>query len=176
MVLDLQFRISTNSKLTFTINPDFGQVESDPADVNLTAYDTYIQEKRPFFLQDTDIFNTPIEIFYSRRIGGTVPQYKIETIQDTILYTDIENSPDIFLDPNKFPNLDLILNFLCIIKPIINIKIILSINNKQKLTDLCRVLFIINHTINDIGVIPIISRRGTIFKILYALSVGNGMV
>ena len=67
--LDFKYRISTNSKLTFTFNPDFGQVESDPADINLTAYETYFEEKRPFFVDDVDIFRTPIEIFYSRRIG-----------------------------------------------------------------------------------------------------------
>jgi len=67
--LDIQYRINTNSKLTFALNPDFGQVESDPADVNLTAYETYFSEKRPFFMADIDIFETPIEIFYSRRIG-----------------------------------------------------------------------------------------------------------
>ena len=67
--IDFQYRINTNSKFTFTVNPDFGQVESDPADVNLTAYETYFEEKRPFFLKDIDIFQTPIEMFYSRRIG-----------------------------------------------------------------------------------------------------------
>ena len=67
--LDMQYRVNTNSKLTFTFNPDFGQVESDPADVNLTAYETYFEDRRPFFMNDIDIFETPIEIFYSRRIG-----------------------------------------------------------------------------------------------------------
>jgi len=67
--LDIVYRINPSSKLMLTINPDFGQIESDPANINLTAFETYFREKRSFFLKDMDIFETPIEIFYSRRIG-----------------------------------------------------------------------------------------------------------
>ena len=56
--LDMQYRINNNSNFTFTFNPDFGQVESDPADINLTAYETYFKDKRPFFIEDIDIFET----------------------------------------------------------------------------------------------------------------------
>ncbi len=69
MGLDMKYRINTNSILTLAVNPDFGQVESDPANINLTSYETYFPEKRNFFLKDSDIFVTPIELFYSRRIG-----------------------------------------------------------------------------------------------------------
>lgn len=68
--VDILYRLQTNSKLAFTINPDFGQVEADPANVNLTAFEPFFLEKRPFFLQDVDIFSTPIDVFYSRRIGA----------------------------------------------------------------------------------------------------------
>ncbi len=67
--LDMQFRPNTNSVSTFTINPDYGQIELDPQDINLTAYETYFSEKRPFFLENSTLFKTPIEVFYSRRIG-----------------------------------------------------------------------------------------------------------
>ena len=69
--LDIVYRINPSSKLMLTINPDFGQVESDPANINLTAFETYFKEKRPFFLNNMDIFETPVEIFYSRRIGDS---------------------------------------------------------------------------------------------------------
>ncbi len=50
--------------------PDFGQVEVDPTIVNLTNYEVYLPEKRPFFLEDAAIFKTPFQVFYSRRIGA----------------------------------------------------------------------------------------------------------
>jgi len=102
--LDLQYRINTNSKLTFALNPDFGQVESDPADVNLTAYETYFPEKRPFFMADVDIFETPIEIFYSRRIGekawgaGMTIYEETDRQDNDTLYYDI---PEIIIGAGK---------------------------------------------------------------------------
>ncbi|HEX8242718.1 MAG TPA: DUF5916 domain-containing protein, partial [Longimicrobium sp.] len=66
--------------LTGTINPDFGQVEVDPAVVNLSAFETFFPEKRPFFVEGADVFRFgqvrvgPAygfqQFFYSRRIGG----------------------------------------------------------------------------------------------------------
>ena len=90
--MDMQYRISTNSKLTFTFNPDFGQVESDPADVNLTAYETYFQEKRPFFMKDVDIFETPLEILYSRRIGEKAWGQGMKVYEDTLRVNDNDTS------------------------------------------------------------------------------------
>jgi len=82
--LDLKYRVSSNMSLDGTINPDFGQVEVDPAVVNLTAFETFFEEKRPFFIEGANIFSNfgrtgannfwgfnraePL-IFYSRRIG-----------------------------------------------------------------------------------------------------------
>ncbi|HEX6982523.1 MAG TPA: DUF5916 domain-containing protein [Balneolaceae bacterium] len=76
---DIQYGLSSNFTLTATINPDFGQVEADPAVINLSAYETFFPEQRPFFLEGTDIFQfgatqtynrfgNPM-VFYSRRIG-----------------------------------------------------------------------------------------------------------
>ncbi len=55
---DLSWRPSSNLQLTATLNPDFGSVESDDVVVNLTAYETYFPEKRLFFLEGTEVFET----------------------------------------------------------------------------------------------------------------------
>jgi hypothetical protein len=71
--LDLKYGLTSNITLDATVNPDFGQVEADPAVVNLTAYETFFQERRPFFIERADLFQfsegTPETFFYSRRIG-----------------------------------------------------------------------------------------------------------
>src|SRR5262249_44443538 len=57
--------------LAGTINPDFGQVEADPAIVNLSAYEVHLPERRPFFIEGDQIFASAVRsYFYSRRIGG----------------------------------------------------------------------------------------------------------
>lgn len=61
-----------SATLSATINPDFGQVEADPAVLNLSVFETFFPEKRPFFLEDSRIFVLPysqMPDFYSRRIG-----------------------------------------------------------------------------------------------------------
>ena len=68
---DLKMGLGSNLTLDATINPDFGQVEADPAEVNLTAYETFFDEKRPFFIEGSQLFeNIGPEFFYSRRIGA----------------------------------------------------------------------------------------------------------
>lgn len=78
---DLKIGITPNVTLDATINPDFGQVESDPSVVNLTAFETFLYERRPFFVEGTGLYrfelncyivvdcNTNEGLFYSRRIG-----------------------------------------------------------------------------------------------------------
>jgi hypothetical protein len=81
--LDLKIGLKSNLTLDAAINPDFGQVEVDPAVINLSAYETYYDERRPFFIEGSSIFEfgwggatswstfdwgTP-NFFYSRRIG-----------------------------------------------------------------------------------------------------------
>ncbi|MBW3628090.1 MAG: hypothetical protein KY464_02220 [Gemmatimonadetes bacterium] len=77
---DLKYRLTSNFTLDATINPDFGQVELDPAEVNLTAFETRFDEKRPFFVEGAEIlrFGTavqgnpeggPPQLVYSRRVG-----------------------------------------------------------------------------------------------------------
>lgn len=68
---DLKMGLGPNLTLDVTFNPDFGQVEADPAEVNLTAYETRFEEKRPFFIEGNDLFSTiGPNYFYSRRIGS----------------------------------------------------------------------------------------------------------
>ncbi len=76
---DVKYGVTSNLTLDLTINPDFGQVEADPAQVNLTAFETFFPERRPFFLEGSGIFRFGIalgdgdganeSLFYSRRIG-----------------------------------------------------------------------------------------------------------
>lgn len=70
--LDAKIGISSNFTVDLTVNPDFGQVESDPSVMNLTAFETFYEEKRPFFLEGLTIFDyefDDVSLFYSRRIG-----------------------------------------------------------------------------------------------------------
>ena len=80
--LDVKYALNSSLTLTGTINPDFGQVEVDPAVVNLSEFETFFPEKRPFFTEGVNIFRFddtpapshfnfifPPRMFYSRRIG-----------------------------------------------------------------------------------------------------------
>ncbi len=69
---DLKMGLGPNLTLDATFNPDFGQVEADPAEVNLTAFETFFSERRPFFIEGSDLFGGR-GTFYSRRIGATPP-------------------------------------------------------------------------------------------------------
>jgi hypothetical protein len=76
---DLKYGLSSNLTLNAAINPDFGQVEADPSVLNLSAFEQFFEERRPFFLEGSGIFtfNTSCGdidsgctgLFYSRRIG-----------------------------------------------------------------------------------------------------------
>jgi hypothetical protein len=70
--LDLKYGISSDFTLDLSINPDFGQVEADPAVVNLTAFESSLPEKRPFFVEGSGLFAVSpfvAQLLYSRRIG-----------------------------------------------------------------------------------------------------------
>jgi len=72
--LDGKFGLGSNFTVDYTINPDFGQVEADPSELNLTAFETYFEEKRPFFIEGGSLFDIGFDdnqLFYSRRIGHT---------------------------------------------------------------------------------------------------------
>jgi hypothetical protein len=90
--LDMKYGLTSNLTVDATVNPDFGQVEVDPAVVNLSAFETFFEEKRAFFLEGAQIFNnfgrggstgswgfnnSEPQIFYSRRIGRS-PQLQAD--------------------------------------------------------------------------------------------------
>ncbi|MDQ7065614.1 MAG: DUF5916 domain-containing protein [candidate division KSB1 bacterium] len=82
--LDAKIGVTSDLTLDVTINPDFGQVEADPSVVNLSEFETFFEEKRPFFIEGRDILDFALmvgdgdfgreSLFYSRRIGRQ-PQY-----------------------------------------------------------------------------------------------------
>jgi Domain of unknown function (DUF5916)/Carbohydrate family 9 binding domain-like len=101
--LDIKYALTSTLTLTGTINPDFGQVEVDPAVVNLSQFETFYPEKRPFFTEGLNIFrfgdspaqshfnfiSTP-QLFYSRRIGrspqaGVDAEFVVAPTETTIL-------------------------------------------------------------------------------------------
>ena len=75
--LDLKYAVRPSMTLTATVNPDFGQVEADPAVVNLSGFETFFAERRPFFVEGSGMFTFDMDcsdgscsgLFYSRRIG-----------------------------------------------------------------------------------------------------------
>ena len=102
--LDLKYGVTSDITLTATVNPDFGQVEADPAQVNLGGFELFFEERRPFFVEGTDVFslqprryfgtNRP-DLLYTRRIGRApqrrsfVPDAATEAAGDNgTVYTD----------------------------------------------------------------------------------------
>jgi hypothetical protein len=99
--VDMKYAVRPGVMLTATVNPDFGQVEADPAVVNLSAFETFFSERRPFFVEGSGVFRFDTDcndgacsgLFYSRRIGrsprGTVNapdgSYSSQPVQTTIL-------------------------------------------------------------------------------------------
>jgi hypothetical protein len=71
---DVKLGLGSHATLEATVNPDFGQVEADPAVVNLSAFETFFDERRPFFTERRDLFRSAgPNLFYSRRIGARPP-------------------------------------------------------------------------------------------------------
>ena len=75
---DLKYGITGDLTLNATVQPDFGQVEADPAVLNLSPFETFYEEKRPFFIEGSRFFQHPdFNLFYSRRIGTGDPNSRI---------------------------------------------------------------------------------------------------
>lgn len=104
---EIFWRPTTNSLLSATINPDFGNVESDDVIVNLTAFETFFPEKRTFFLEGQDIFNAtertgaimrgpsgPLTLLNTRRIGGA-PQFGRIPDNVSVVPTDVSDPSDL---------------------------------------------------------------------------------
>lgn len=100
--VDGKIGITSDVTLDFTLNPDFGQVEADPSQVNLSAFEVFFKEQRPFFVESKNILEyqlsssitggnyTSDNLFYSRRIGRT-PQYSPE-LEDGEYMENVSNS------------------------------------------------------------------------------------
>jgi hypothetical protein len=78
--MDLSYGLGSAFTLDGTINPDFGQVEADPAVINLSAFETFFDERRPFFVEDARVFDFNLsggrnQLFYSRRVGRSPHGY-----------------------------------------------------------------------------------------------------
>lgn len=82
--LDVFYNPSAALTFSLTANPDFAQIDADPFDFNITRFESYFQERRPFFTEGQEIFRAsgkqarsgfyrPLELFYSRRIGKKLP-------------------------------------------------------------------------------------------------------
>ena len=82
--LDIFYNPSEQLTFLLTANPDFAQIEADPFDFNISRYESYFNERRPFFTEGNEVFNPagrernsgfyrPLELFYSRRIGKLLP-------------------------------------------------------------------------------------------------------
>jgi hypothetical protein len=85
--LDITYNPSEQLTLLFSAYPDFAQIEADPFNFNISRYETYFRERRPFFTQGNEIFlpagrerssgfYNPLELFYSRRVGRILPESK----------------------------------------------------------------------------------------------------
>lgn len=77
--VDMEYGVGSNTTGFMTVNPDFGQVEADPSVLNLSAFETFYDEKRPFFVEGMSIFQNPHQsfegnLFHTRRIGAR-PSY-----------------------------------------------------------------------------------------------------
>lgn len=82
--IDIFYNPSQSLTYQLTANPDFAQIEADPFNFNISRYETYFNERRPFFTQGNEVFMasgkernsgfySPLELFYSRRIGKKLP-------------------------------------------------------------------------------------------------------
>jgi hypothetical protein len=80
--LDMRVGLGRSATLSATVNPDFAQVEQDPAVLNLTIFESFFPEKRPFFLEDSRTFVPPygiFQVFHSRRIGRHPGRFDLAT-------------------------------------------------------------------------------------------------
>lgn len=68
--IDVKMGLTSGITADFTLNPDFGQIEADEAEMNLGHFELFLEERRPFFMERSELFDMPFNMFYSRRIGA----------------------------------------------------------------------------------------------------------
>ncbi len=94
---DLKYAPKSNLILDVTLNPDFGHIEADVEEINLSPYELQLMEKRPFFLEKTEVFNTLLDLFYSRRIIDPSAGFKVTGQENSFgfgaLYVKDQGSP-----------------------------------------------------------------------------------
>jgi hypothetical protein len=97
--VDVKVGLSNNFTIDATVNPDFGQVEADPAVLNLSTYETFYPEKRPFFIEGTHILHFTTfggdfgpGMFYSRRIGRALSPDEVDVPQGGRIVTMASNT------------------------------------------------------------------------------------
>jgi len=71
--LDIKYSLTPNLVANLTVNPDFAQTEVDEENVRLSRWELFYPEKREFFTEGANIFKTPLQLFFSRRIGSLLP-------------------------------------------------------------------------------------------------------
>ena len=91
--LNLKWHLANDVTLDAAFNPDFAQVEADQVILNLTNFETFLPEKRPFFLEGIDAFSFPLQVFYSRRIGAAPTAPTVGTDQ---LLADVPSPATIY--------------------------------------------------------------------------------
>lgn len=92
--VDVRYGLTSSTSLNAAINPDFGQVEADPAVLNLGVFETFLRERRPFFVEGNQIFESPgpniagidnpARLFHSRRIGKQPGRFDLPDDSDEI--------------------------------------------------------------------------------------------
>lgn len=84
--VDVKYGLASDMTLDAAINPDFGQVELDQPVLNLSTYETFFSEKRPFFIEGGDLFETNFMLFYSRRIGRS----PVFSVNDPRIFDEVD--------------------------------------------------------------------------------------
>ncbi len=95
--LDIEFAPVSTTTVSFTLNPDFAQIEADENEINLTGNELFLDERRPFFSENADIFRMPLPLLYTRRMedivfGGKITG-KSRGASYAVLYVRSEDLP-----------------------------------------------------------------------------------
>ena len=95
---DLKYGITGDLTLDLAVNPDFGQAEVDAAVLNLGPFEVFFPEKRRFFLESKEIFETRFPLFYSRRVGAS-PRASSAELGERVVHAERERGELVALDP-----------------------------------------------------------------------------
>ncbi|MFH2034207.1 MAG: DUF5916 domain-containing protein, partial [Candidatus Margulisiibacteriota bacterium] len=110
--VDFKYAYRSNLVVDLAVNPDFSQIEADAGQLEINRrYELYFPEKRPFFLEGAEIFNTHIPVFYSRRIANPLGGLKLTGKTDSYSYgvissydEGVDGGPDAYYNILRFKN------------------------------------------------------------------------